>query len=627
MIPMEKYTEEQLLDLLAKDWEAGAEAVWEMYSGLIWRVCARRLQNEEDVKESVNSTFADFCMNWRQYDPAKGTLRNYICTIGDRKAVEYYRKNDARHRAEEKAIKKDAEGQVWREYASEDDRIEKLQEALKTLSPLDEKILRMKYYDGMTFKEIAAKMELPYDTVKKRGERSLKKLWKILIVALLLAALTGCTLWLYRYFRFTEKGGINWNVESPLYEMEGEGPYVEANGMRFTVEDATYQDGTLVVKYSAKALEAFDAHENVHRVVEDTLGNAYADQFLPEGGTGGITSSTKFNGNMLFLGIYQWETEEQKEEIYVHIENERNEEVWKSGLSYLYYYMEDTSGLDLTEYTLQFDFTLKEVEFQKGNLESLGEIFRFDGGGFMVRDGKVVADGVMVPLYSFDLNADYTVSDRVVGSIFGYRNPNEITLIAESGEKYPMTSCAGLRAFSREARELLFEGAPAGDYTLRIPYLIMNAIECPEGQILSVPEAVGETVEPNMTFTLVDGTKVTITRILRTTNQRMDVDVVDDVPVQIREVYPELILDYEITPADGDVTLAGVRISVAYEGVVPETGAVQERMSGGVLNAKEHQAAVGLDQTVEFVETGITIKIEEAEYVLEKQYDIAVTIE
>ena len=61
---------------------------------------------KEDVKECVNSAFADLCLMWERYEEEKGTLRNYLCTIAGRKALERHRKNDARQRAEERGLKK-----------------------------------------------------------------------------------------------------------------------------------------------------------------------------------------------------------------------------------------------------------------------------------------------------------------------------------------------------------------------------------------------------------------------------------------------------------------------------------------------------------------------------------------
>ena len=43
---------------------------------------------------------------------------------------------------------------------------DELEAALAALEPLDEQIVRMKYYGGMTAREIAASLGLPYETVK-----------------------------------------------------------------------------------------------------------------------------------------------------------------------------------------------------------------------------------------------------------------------------------------------------------------------------------------------------------------------------------------------------------------------------------------------------------------------------
>ena len=177
------FTDEEILRLMDSDWENGSAAVVEKYRGLLNRVCGRRLQDVEDVKECVNSAFADFCLAWDRYEEEKGTLRNYLCTIADRKALERYRKNEVRVRAEERnAIQLTGEGHIgnmdWPGKDMEDVLAEDMDALLKSLGELDERILRKKYYDGETFLEISEELGIPYDTVKKRGERGLKKVMK-----------------------------------------------------------------------------------------------------------------------------------------------------------------------------------------------------------------------------------------------------------------------------------------------------------------------------------------------------------------------------------------------------------------------------------------------------------------
>lgn len=169
------YSDAQLLALLRRDMNEGAAALLEAYSGLVWQVCARRLRNPEDIKECVNITFADFCVSFHRFDADRGSLRSFLCTIADRRALERYRKICAVNRAEEKfrnlACTADQEAHA-REAL---DRAE-LTQSLELLEAVDARVLRMKYYSGMTFREIAAKLQLPYETVKKRSQRSLRKL-------------------------------------------------------------------------------------------------------------------------------------------------------------------------------------------------------------------------------------------------------------------------------------------------------------------------------------------------------------------------------------------------------------------------------------------------------------------
>lgn len=637
------HTEASILSLLAEDREAGAEAAWATYSGLVWRVCARRLQNEEDVKECVNSTFADFCMHWNQYDAAKGTLRNYICTIADRKAIELYRKNAARYRAEEKVIQGEIEdveearrsgrdvSSAWQggpKEMQENERAEKLEEALKQLKPLDQQILRMKYYEGMTFKEIATQMDLPYETVKKRGERSLKKLWKILILVLVLAALAGCALWLYYHFQFSESAGIRWNIDDPLYEMVGEAPPVEVNGVRITVEDADYQAGILEIKYVIEAIETFADHETKNAMIASTIGEAYVRSLQLTGGASTQERLVKMGDVSVVQRIYQWTPEEETGQIQVHLEKTEDiglrEEIKTALMNF-----PEVEMLDLTEQPLSFDLVLETVEVRESNLVDLGAYFRFQGGGFLVRDGNSTSGGAIVPFYPFDKDVEYVISSRLTGSMTEYRSekPQSITLVDEDGTEYPMTGIGSSPVGTGDARELYFAGAAAGKYRLRIPYLVMTGLNMPEPITCTIPTQAGDSVETEVSFTLTDGSQVQITGLtnLVLTTANMDVEA-DGSWIEEVKLYYGVAVDYEVTASRNDPGWIGLQLSLE----VPYINAKGEQVSGtysGVLNRDGGQVIIRLAEISGYLEPEATLQVVTCEYLLDEVYELPIMVE
>lgn len=71
-------------------------------------------------------------------------------------------------------------GEEFYEFSSDVGERETIQNALKVLDETDEKIVLMYYWEGYSLKEIASILHLPYETVKKRHPRALKKMQKIL---------------------------------------------------------------------------------------------------------------------------------------------------------------------------------------------------------------------------------------------------------------------------------------------------------------------------------------------------------------------------------------------------------------------------------------------------------------
>lgn len=232
----------QLVSMLDTDPEQGMALIMEQYGGLVWAAAASRLASEQDVRECVNDTFAEFYFRRARYDPAKGPLGTWLAHIARRRAVDKWR---AQRRFDADELPEDAPA---RSPLPADDRLD-LVAALARLSPEDAELLRLKYFAGMTAKEIAAALDLPYETVKKRQQRSLAKLRRLLVTGLvlaLLALLAACGYVLLRYFGVLPGYGVNTDAESP-FTVLAEDVSAENGFGRVELTDALWNGDRLIL--------------------------------------------------------------------------------------------------------------------------------------------------------------------------------------------------------------------------------------------------------------------------------------------------------------------------------------------------------------------------------------------
>lgn len=240
-IPTRKRTiDEQILHLLHTDPSEGIRLLMEQYMGLLWSACRRYLENPEDIRECLQDVLMDFYEKRDRFHPEKGTLKAYLYVIARRKALQKAKQNgmyDLESYPENLADGQDETEQIL-------DRV-MLEQALQTLREEDSRMIRMKYYDGMTCAEIARSMKLPLETVKKRQQRSLKKLHRILIALAVLGILTACAAAAAYRFRFSPSTGFQKMDGEIWYEM-ADGPVViETVYGEVTVESLIWEDQTL----------------------------------------------------------------------------------------------------------------------------------------------------------------------------------------------------------------------------------------------------------------------------------------------------------------------------------------------------------------------------------------------
>ncbi|MXP74239.1 sigma-70 family RNA polymerase sigma factor [Lachnospiraceae bacterium WCA-9-b2] len=190
--------DERILDILEKDSQRGMALLMEKYTALIWHVSSHYIRNPEDIKECVNDTFSEFYFHRKRFKSEKSSLAAYLTAIARNKAVSLYRKEQR-----EKKRRADVDSEKLAEKESQIEQAElrtDIERAMSLLKPNELQIIRMKYYDGMSVREIAASLNLPYETVKKRHQRSVLKLGQSLMLILALVfILTACVYGVLRY--------------------------------------------------------------------------------------------------------------------------------------------------------------------------------------------------------------------------------------------------------------------------------------------------------------------------------------------------------------------------------------------------------------------------------------------
>ncbi len=243
----------QLLSLLDTSPQEGMAALFKQYTGLVWHVISQYLADVEDRKECADNVFLAFSRARDQVDLQRGTVASYLGAIARNQAVSRYRRslrtgNGAARQSAEYAVLEETDPILQAE-----DRMD-LEEAMAHLSPEDAEIIRRKYYAGETIQEIAASMGMPYETVKKRHQRSLGKLKRLLtagLVLLLLALLAACAYIILRHFGIVAGLGVTGGEEIPAYLLEEPAVLETADGV-YTVPNAIYMNGTLYLELTAE---------------------------------------------------------------------------------------------------------------------------------------------------------------------------------------------------------------------------------------------------------------------------------------------------------------------------------------------------------------------------------------
>ena len=91
---MSRLTDAELSRAVQSRDEAAMETIINRYSRLLWRVCAAVLSKSggpQDIEECVADAFVYLWRHPERYDPARSTLKTFLCMVARSRATDRYR--------------------------------------------------------------------------------------------------------------------------------------------------------------------------------------------------------------------------------------------------------------------------------------------------------------------------------------------------------------------------------------------------------------------------------------------------------------------------------------------------------------------------------------------------------
>ena len=147
------------------------------YGGLVWSLARRLSTTSSEAEEAVQEIFISLWENASRFDPEKMKEATFVAMIARRRLIDRFRKTQRHDKAiraagNETATTFDAEPET--EHASEE--VSQVMEALASLSPDQQKVIRLAVHGGLSHSQIAEQTGYPLGTVKTHVRRGLQRI-------------------------------------------------------------------------------------------------------------------------------------------------------------------------------------------------------------------------------------------------------------------------------------------------------------------------------------------------------------------------------------------------------------------------------------------------------------------
>jgi RNA polymerase sigma-70 factor (ECF subfamily) len=167
-----------LLGQVAEGDTAAFERLYDVVAGPVYGLALRILRDGAQAEEIAQEVLVEVWRKAAGFDPARGAAMTWIMTLAHRRTVDRVRSEQASAAREDQAGRREIPAPPDGVAELVLDRLDRqrVRDCLGSLTGPQRESIIMAYYDGYTYREVAARIGLPLGTVKSRMRDGLIRL-------------------------------------------------------------------------------------------------------------------------------------------------------------------------------------------------------------------------------------------------------------------------------------------------------------------------------------------------------------------------------------------------------------------------------------------------------------------